>query len=69
MFQRVIYSLYGITSMFQRVIYSLYGITSMFQVKSLCFDHSGTYLAIAGTDVRYVPKLGISVPPPFRKTI
>lgn len=23
-----------------------------FQVKSLCFDHSGTYLAVAGTDVR-----------------
>jgi len=23
------------------------------QVKSLCFDHSGTYLAVAGSDVRY----------------
>ena len=22
------------------------------QVKSLCFDHSGTYLAVAGSDVR-----------------
>ena len=24
-----------------------------YQVKNLAFDHSGTYLAIAGTDVRY----------------
>ena len=24
----------------------------IFQVKALCFDQSGTYLAIAGTDVR-----------------
>jgi len=22
------------------------------QVKSLCFDHSGTYLAVAGTDIK-----------------
>lgn len=25
-----------------------------YEVKDLCFDHSGNYLAIAGTDVRYV---------------
>ena len=24
----------------------------LFQVKSLCFDQSGTYLAVAGTDLR-----------------
>jgi len=25
---------------------------ALVQVKSLCFDHSGTYLAVAGSDVR-----------------
>lgn len=25
-----------------------------FEIKDLCFDQSGTYLALAGTDVRYV---------------
>lgn len=27
-------------------------VTDSAQVKNLCFDHSGTYLAVAGTDVR-----------------
>lgn len=27
-----------------------------YEVRDLCFDHSGTYLAIAGTDVRYDQK-------------
>jgi len=24
-----------------------------YQIKDLCFDQSGTYLAVAGTDIRY----------------
>lgn len=30
---------------------------SNYEVKSLRFDHSGTYLAVAGSDVRYVHQL------------